>query len=559
MRHATPYSIKTFLMILFFCTGLYSTYSQVKDRNAQPQTDKTVDSLVLKLGNSTSEIDRMSIKLDLAKYLGTFEIEEGRDYLNDVRAQLSDSNEDNEAFSKLRGKLFHVISVYETAESNFSAALENIQKAIDIRKEIGDSVGLGNSYFQRAYLYDVKEDTLKAKEYYLKSLAILKNFDKKKAISDVYLSLGVIASRSSKKDSALYYYNKAKEIDTSISTISQVNGNIGALYLKEGQYEKAITLYQENIPLYKKIKDHHITSMAFQSMAVAYALNKDYEQSGVAIDSAITYMKAFGDKRQLVRQYYTKRNIYSRAQNYKEAYEAAKLYKIYSDSLNDIEEIKRFTELELTYEFDKEKELTAQQLEDERNMKKLYIIFFIAAIIAGISILYLVKKNNKQKLDLAEMDVLKADLALVNREKELKQILVETSVRKSVLKETLDQVKKIIDIKDEARRQSALKSLSALLLSDNSLDTAASVLETYLDEVSVDFKVLLDMNYPSLSPKEKELLCLMKMGLSSTEISKLLRTTNVAIKSSRYRIRKKLQIDANQDIIQYLEDKALNS
>jgi len=75
----------------------------------------------------------------------------------------------------------------------------------------------------------------------------------------------------------------------------------------------------------------------------------------------------------------------------------------------------------------------------------------------------------------------------------------------------------------------------------------------------MDFKVVLDTHFSALKPREKELLCMMKLGLSSTEISKLLNTTLASIKSSRYRIRKKLNLESSDDIIAYIQSKTTSN
>jgi DNA-binding CsgD family transcriptional regulator len=184
-------------------------------------------------------------------------------------------------------------------------------------------------------------------------------------------------------------------------------------------------------------------------------------------------------------------------------------------------------------------------------------------------LIYLIRKNNKQRLQLAdnelklkEIERLKADLALANRKKEFKKVIIENSITEEVLNRTLDDVKQIITFENEQERQVALKSLSASLLSETTAKSSTASLQNYLDEVNIDFKVRLDTEFSELKPREKELLCMMKLGLSSTEISKLLNTTLPSIKSSRYRIRKKLNLASSDDIIAFIESKdalSLNS
>jgi DNA-binding NarL/FixJ family response regulator len=69
----------------------------------------------------------------------------------------------------------------------------------------------------------------------------------------------------------------------------------------------------------------------------------------------------------------------------------------------------------------------------------------------------------------------------------------------------------------------------------------------------MEFKILLDQKFPEFNSKEKDLLYLIKLGLTTIEITKVLNTTLSSVKSKRYRIRKKLDIDPNIDIIAHIE------
>ncbi len=108
---------------------------------------------------------------------------------------------------------------------------------------------------------------------------------------------------------------------------------------------------------------------------------------------------------------------------------------------------------------------------------------------------------------------------------------------------TLDEIKQIISLENEKERQAGLRSLSTSLLSEKNSKKTSSTLQAYLDGISIDFKVVFDTHFSELRSKETELLCLIKLRLSISEISKLLNINLPAIKLSRYRIHKKLGLD----------------
>ncbi len=547
--------MKSFLGLLLVYIGIFPMQAQVQDSVAT--------ALKLQIETAHSDSLRIPIQLKLAEHLSRVDTDAARTLITDTQNKLN-TKEATIYYQQLRAKMFQTLSLCDELQQKLIASLNNIQQAIDIASGINDSLILGRLYLNRGSISISNKDTINGKYYYRKAFQIQKKINDTTGMAKSYIYLGVLYYTNPKQidydpkqiDSMAYYLNEAKQFDKSLETRIHADVNLASYYLYNKKHDKARLIYESLIIPHKKLKNYQGLSHCFSNLAVNYAFQKEFNKSLQLMDSAIVYSKIIGYKKLLSDQYLSRSRINNTIGEYKAAYDDFKLHKVYFDSINDVEEVKRFTEIELNYKFEKEKELAALELKNETNKKKIYLAFFLTALFAALIILYLVRKNNKQKLNIAELEVLKADLALDNREKELKQILVESSVRKNVLKQTLDQVKQIIDLKGDTERRAALKTLSALLLSDKAEDTAASVLETYLDEVSIDFKVLLDIHYPTLKPKEKELLCLMKMGLSNAEISKLLGTSIVAIKSTRYRIRKKLQIDAKQDIIQYLESKA---
>lgn len=72
--------------------------------------------------------------------------------------------------------------------------------------------------------------------------------------------------------------------------------------------------------------------------------------------------------------------------------------------------------------------------------------------------------------------------------------------------------------------------------------------ETYFDEVHEDFFSRLGEKYPSLTPREQKLCAYIKMNIPSKEIAALLNISQRGVEISRYRLRKKLDIDRDTNL-----------
>lgn len=76
---------------------------------------------------------------------------------------------------------------------------------------------------------------------------------------------------------------------------------------------------------------------------------------------------------------------------------------------------------------------------------------------------------------------------------------------------------------------------------------------TEVEEMHKNFVSRLLMRCPNLTERERRLAILLRLGLSSKEIAGLMSIETKSIEINRYRLRKKLRLDRNENIVQYLQ------
>ncbi|WP_282086766.1 tetratricopeptide repeat protein [Aquimarina algiphila] len=521
--------------------------------------DSLTTELKHKIEKTTNDSIKIGYKIELAKQLLKSNVDTTRIIINDVLNIIKD-NEGN-YFQSRKAEALNYLGILDSKQSYLEKALSNYLEALDITYSVKDSAGIGLSLHNLGMFYRRQKEFSKAKEY-LKKAIIVK--EKLKDVEDLALSRHMLALtyyNNEQMDSARYHIAVVKEMPCSSVRKSKANGTLAAIYFKEKKYDQSIDIYKENIEISRDINDQNELSISYLNVAVLYNALKQYESAVPYLDSAIAVAKKLKHKELLLKQYYSRSNLNETLKEYEQALQDYKVYKMYNDSINDIEKAKRITALELNYQFDKEKQASELRLENETSKKQLYLLLFVIATIMGGIIFWLTRKNAKHRLALSnkeleseQLEKVKAELALVTREKELKNAVIENSLRQEILSSTLGEIRDIIKLRDEQERKTALHSLSASLLSEKATKRTTTDLQSYLNEVSLDFKVILDKNFSQLKEKEKELLCLMTLGLNATEISKLQNNTVSAIKSTRSRIRKKLGVDSKQDIIEFIKN-----
>jgi len=78
------------------------------------------------------------------------------------------------------------------------------------------------------------------------------------------------------------------------------------------------------------------------------------------------------------------------------------------------------------------------------------------------------------------------------------------------------------------------------------------VFDQYFDEVHEDFLARLKEKHPDLTPKDLRLCAYLRMNISTKEIAPLMNISIRGVEISRYRLRKKLDLDQNTNLTEYI-------
>jgi DNA-binding CsgD family transcriptional regulator len=97
--------------------------------------------------------------------------------------------------------------------------------------------------------------------------------------------------------------------------------------------------------------------------------------------------------------------------------------------------------------------------------------------------------------------------------------------------------------------QSPLKDIARRLKKQSQAQEEWSAFEEQFQLIHADFIHRLSDKFPTLSPTELKVCALLRIGLSSKEISLLLCVTLRCVETHRYRIRKKMSAGSKKNLI----------
>jgi tetratricopeptide (TPR) repeat protein len=443
----------------------------------------------------------------------------------DYAVQINDKNLIAEAYNRIGG-ILHNQQNYNDALYYFNNALEIFETISNIENAAITLNNIGDVYRMRGIMDE-------ALQYYRRSIDISKSMENTILMAITYVNIGQIYSHKGINDQAFDYYAKSLELYESINDInglSALYNLLAAEYLETNKIEGAFSAYQNSFQL--AIENNQWTQIKQSSLG----LSKIYEINNDHINS-LKYL-----------------HIYAR-------YNDSIIKKQMSDELYDLQThfLRSISEKEIQI-----KDADIELLESEQeinNLKQNFLIFGVIALII-VSVVSIIRMKNRIKkerlinqkdrqLHETQKELLKLELA--NKDNDLINFALHLVQKNEVLKQLKSDLNKISTNEDDEFNR-RIKELSIHIQQSLQVNKELQEFQEKVDLTYDDFFNKLKMRFPQLSKNEKRLCALLRLNLSSKEISSLNNTSVRAVEMSRYRLRKKCNIDSQESLTEYLQN-----
>jgi tetratricopeptide (TPR) repeat protein len=282
--------------------------------------------------------------------------------------------------SRLLGRAYNNISNVYWYKGSFDLAIKNQFQSLKIRESINDKYGIASSYNNIGNIYCEQSKFEQALKYYTLSLVIKKKINDEKGIADSYNNIGLVHNYSKNYVAAIESYtrslNKYKEIND-IYGVAVVLNNLGMNYENQNRVDEAYEALNESLRLKKEIDDRYGTALTYLSLGVLDYRTKKFASSRNYFLSALAISKELASKTEIRDSYEGLTKLDSASNNMKGALENYKNYIAYRDSLNNEENIKKQTQIEMQYAFDKKqaadsvKNVERANLEEQKHQQKI--------------------------------------------------------------------------------------------------------------------------------------------------------------------------------------------
>lgn len=143
---------------------------------------------------------------------------------------------------------------------------------------------------------------------------------------------------------------------------------------------------------------------------------------------------------------------------------------------------------------------------------------------------------------------------LENRRREYTNIALNITNQKEFLQMLSGIIDDIRNADEKEFIDKKLKELSTLLRQKMSFSDETEEFYSKIEKTDRDFRQKLASRFPDLTEQEKKLAILLRLSLSSKEISSLLGISSKSVEIARYRLRKRLNLKQGENLILFIQN-----
>ncbi|MBK6347960.1 MAG: tetratricopeptide repeat protein [Bacteroidales bacterium] len=437
--------------------------------------------------------------------------------------------------------VYNILGIYKTDQNEFDTAFSYFKKAMSLNSEVNNEYGLLQNRGNLAYLYEKQGKMRDAEKIYLELIGGLEKENEKISLPILYDNLASLLHQSKRNEESLEFLRKGIRIaeDTrDTSMLESLYHNTGGLYYSMKKPDSAAYYLKRSVICARAVG-------AVKSEMKALSLL-------MATDTASGNYKAAAEKSN--RMVILKDSVYSR--------------KIRNNLRNS----------ELGYENDKKEKLIAYQQLEIKITRQKQTWFLILFLISTLSLLLLValivvlRKNSLRKHEILQerLKISALELGKVRSDEEIHRLRLE-KIQEEVRTKKREQLSNALAIeqKNELLNQISEKISTAMGDADSIkadlLQQIVSSIKTQVrnsgevdhfnekfSSLHQEFYANLKSRHPDLTKTELKFCAYLKINLSGNQIANILNVTNEAIRKTRYRIRKKMDLSSDESLEHYI-------
>ena len=464
------------------------------------------------------------------------------------------------------------------SRGNYDKAMDYAIAALLTFEQSNDTMLIASGLGTIANIYLSTGKLASAKEYFRKAQNILRYEQNTLIYSQVVQALAGIYREEGQNDSSLYLFQQALIIAEKMNNpllAGKINMNMANTLKANNKINAALARFKKAKKIFVTINSEKDINHIYYSLGETYLQSRQYDSAKIYLSKSMNTANKLNHAliyEGSLKQLYL---LYEEIENYDKAFHFYKKYVQYHDSIVGEKVQLQIAEIETKYETVK-KEQQIQELKHQQQIQKSRAVT-LKAIIAGVVIIFLLviigiwmkRKKDKQihrqkeivhktEKELAQSELEKSKL----KEEELQQSVLYKSkqlsthalhmMQKNTMLHEIQFDLKTLSKKARMEDKPDFKRLNLQINQSLRSHKDWDVFKLYFEDVNHNFyKKLKEIN-PELTTNDHRLCALIKLNMTSKEMASVLNVAPNSIKSSRYRLKKKLGLDVEADLEEFV-------
>lgn len=354
-----------------------------------------------------------------------------------------------------RGKLYRELGIYYRNQGKLDSSLTYYNKAKLIFEKLKDTLNIAKTQSSLANVLKAKGDYEGAITNIKQSISFFKNFEDKlpQAIvvnnvnlggiyvflkdwenADKYfleafnhpftqktpsvlnsVCINLVSTKTELKEftEALKYASIAKKTEKRPKSLANLNNNIGIIYEKQNNYQRANSYYKKSLELNQQLNNKNGIIKSYNNLGNNARKWKQYNQAETYLLKANSLLEEADNLNSLHFNYQMLFTLYNEKKDYKSAVKYSVLEKQLKDSIITIEKQKAIADFEVAYETEKkerekniaQQQLQISQLENTKNKNLLYSALVISGLLLIAGLFYYSRLKAKKKAEIITLEL----------------------------------------------------------------------------------------------------------------------------------------------------------
>lgn len=388
----------------------------------------------------------------------------------------------------------------------------------------------------------------------------------------IYGSLGRAYQRLHQDDSARFFYGLSLAEHERTHNLTYLPGaliNSGTVAQESGDQERSFSFYSRALQLADSTGNRQAKVLALVALGRwsvvfgRFAATEQYLHQAREIASGLTDPVYLLKAQQAFADWYRQNRRYQEALNCMDAIQAI------TDTLHELDRRKELRKLEIEFDLtEKDRKLSLVQKEKEIAVLTNSVLWggIISLVLLSAGVIFILRRNHKRdrallqttealmesqreqsRLLAAQKELEEQQLAneLEHKESQLSALTIQMLQKNELLQELQQKLQeRKADTQDPAIEKILAKGLNQ--------DREWADFNVYFESVNKHFFTRIKSAYPDISTNDLKMCALIKLNLSIKEMASILNISPDSVKTARYRLRKKLKLNTEDNLNEFI-------